>query len=106
MNDIELAKVEIAASKDMTSFSKLTAIQALQEKLERENPQPLMIPVEQVAEVVEIISDNGGCPPDKDCPDGQNCAECIIEWLNCRYGETGTMPDEQRPERKKQIMGE
>ena len=37
---------------------------------------------EQV-KVIEIICNNGGCPPDKNCPDNQNCTECIADWLAC-----------------------
>ena len=29
----------------------------------------------------QIIVNNNGCPPDKDCSLGQNCHVCYVEWL-------------------------
>lgn len=37
--------------------------------------------LDDIANVIEIVCENGGCPPDKDCTENQDCHKCLIEWL-------------------------
>jgi hypothetical protein len=71
-------------------------IQALQEKAEQENLKPLTITLEQAANAIQIICDEGGCPPDTDCPHDGNCAECIKEWLISVYKPNHTVDVDEK----------
>lgn len=37
--------------------------------------------IDNIATAIETICDNGGCPPNKDCDEDQNCHECVIKYL-------------------------
>ena len=37
--------------------------------------------LDDIANVIEIVCENGGCPPDKDCTENRDCHKCLIEWL-------------------------
>lgn len=37
--------------------------------------------IETAAYCVKIINNNGGCPPDQDCNDTQNCRNCYRDWI-------------------------
>lgn len=60
------------------------ALSALREKLERDNPKPLTLSIEAAADAIDLIERNGGCPPNKDCAEKQDCHKCYIEWLTSR----------------------
>ncbi|MGL6015256.1 MAG: hypothetical protein ACRCZU_04065 [Selenomonadaceae bacterium] len=60
------------------------ALSALREKLERDNPKPLTLSIEAAADAIDLIERHGGCPPNKDCAEKQDCRKCYIEWLTSR----------------------
>lgn len=44
-------------------------------------PKPLTITLDEAVNAINAICQNGGCPPNKDCVDGQCCDECVKNWL-------------------------
>ena len=60
------------------------AIAALLAQLERDNPKPLTLSIEAAADAIDLIERHGGCPPNKDCAEKQDCRKCYIEWLTSR----------------------
>lgn len=37
--------------------------------------------INNIVTAIETICDNGGCPPNKDCYEDQDCHECIFKHL-------------------------
>lgn len=47
----------------------------------RPAPENKPLTLEKIATAIRIVCENNGCPPDKDCTLGQDCNNCIKEWL-------------------------
>lgn len=47
----------------------------------RPTPENKSLTLEKIATAIQMVCENNGCPPDKDCTLGQDCNNCIKEWL-------------------------
>lgn len=54
------------------------------EVMRRATANEPLITIKDAAEAIQIVCGNGGCPPDKDCAEKQNCHKCLAEWLAYR----------------------
>lgn len=45
-------------------------------------PANAMLTTESIASAIQVICENGGCPPDTDCTTGQKCRKCLENWLS------------------------
>lgn len=42
------------------------------------------ITMDDIAKAIQIVCENGGCPPDTNCAKNQDCHKCLVDWLSKR----------------------
>jgi hypothetical protein len=84
VTELEDMALHQSVKKRLSAETLAIAIAAINEKATRNRrpaPENNPLTLEEIATAIQIVCENNGCPPDKDCTLGQDCNNCIKEWL-------------------------
>ena len=84
VTELEDMALHPSIKKRLSAETLAIAIAAISEKAgqnRRPAPENKPLTLEKIATAIRIVCENNGCPPDKDCTLGQDCNNCIKEWL-------------------------